>query len=213
MKNMKDVKVLFIETRKKFSKKLFENIEDAEKTLKILPQKFLIAYSIQYKELAHKMEEFFEKKGRKISGNLQILGCSMLETKEKNVLLISSGRFHAVQLCLQGKNVYIYENENIFKLAEEEIKNIFVERKVALSKFYSADTVGILVSYKPGQENLKLALNLKEKICKMDKKIFIFISDNINLIELNNFHIESWVNTACPGLALSSKNIVNYANI
>ena len=222
MSKAKNTKVLFIEARKKFPSNLFRRIfenDAAENALKILPQKFLIAYSIQYKELAYKLKDFLEKKGRKIAGIIQVLGCSVLKTRkheEKNILLVGSGKFHAVQLALQGKNIYIYENGKIFQLAEEEIKKIFAERKVAISKFYSADAVGIIVSCKYGQENLNLALNLKKKIDKMGKSSFIFLADTIDLNELDNFPVQSWVNTACPGIALSSlsgKNVVNYTDI
>jgi len=78
-----------------------------------------------------------------------------------------------------------------------------------LMKFYSADNIGILVSTKPGQNNLKEAIELKKKL---KKNCYIFVSDMINEAELENFpFIQAWVNTACP--RIEGKNIVNAEDI
>ncbi len=78
--------------------------------------------------------------------------------------------------------------------------------------FLSTDTVGILVSIKPGQENLKQAIELKKKIeksGKSDKKAFIFIADIISIEELENFTCKAWINTACPNIIFDSTKIIN----
>jgi len=77
-----------------------------------------------------------------------------------------------------------------------------------LIKFYSAKNIGILVTTKPGQQYLKKATELKAKL--KDKQCYIFISDTIDLNDLENYpFIDSWVNTACPRLSDYSSNIIN----
>lgn len=193
------MKLMFIEAKK------IEEFDVNNLNLNILPKKVFLAYSIQYKKLAEKIKK---KLGKKVKGFKQVLGCSKLKTKYP-ILLVGSGRFHAIQLALQGNIVYILENR-IIKLDEKEIEKIKAKRKSALVKFLAADKIGILVSYKPGQENLKKALILKKKLEKQGKEIKIFVGDNIGIAELENYNIESWVNTACPALSLDSRIISIY---
>ena len=191
------MKALFIEAKRKLDSNL-DNID-----LNTLPNKIFLAYSIQYKALAEKLKN---RLGKKVAGFKQVLGCSQLKSKHP-ILLIGSGKFHAFNLALQGNTVYIFEGNKINKLSEKEVKKLRGKRKAALIKFLSADNIGILVSTKPGQENLKKSLILKKKLEKQDKNAHIFITDNINIEELENYNIQSWVNTACPALSFDSRII------
>ena len=76
--------------------------------------------------------------------------------------------------------------------------------------FLKADKIGILVSTKPGQENLKKAEMLKKKLNKKGKEVYVFVCDDIDVNQFENFNIQSWVNTACPGLAKDNSKIINY---
>ena len=80
-------------------------------------------------------------------------------------------------------------------------------------KFLKAETIGILVSTKPGQENLKKAEKLKNKLEKQGKSPYIFITNNIDITQFENFNIQSWVNTACAGLAMDNPDIININEI
>lgn len=85
-----------------------------------------------------------------------------------------------------------------------------------ISKFLMAKKVGILVSIKPGQFHPRVYAGLKEKINFAnkiknkikDKESFIFIGDNFDLNELENFRdINVWINTACP--RIEGKDLLN----
>ena len=166
-----------------------------------LPKNIAIAYSIQYKDIAEKINAILSK-SHNITGMSQVLGCSkprFAKTTEA-ILLISSGEFHAVSLSLESNlPVYILEHDKIRKISGEEI-NFFKKRKLAsYVKFLNAEKVGILVSTKPGQENMKKAISLKSKL--KNKKSYLFIANEINPKQFENFpEIKSWVNTACPRL-------------
>ncbi len=188
---------MFIEARRKSD----QNVDKLN--LDFLPDELFLAYSIQYKNLAEKLKK---KLGKKVKGFKQVLGCSQLKTKYP-ILLIGSGKFHALQLALQGNTIYILEGKTINKLSSREVEKIKLKRKAAISRFLAADKVGILISLKPGQENLKQARKLKKELEKKDRTVSLFLADNINLEELENYDIDSWVNTACPALTSDSRII------
>jgi diphthamide biosynthesis enzyme Dph1/Dph2-like protein len=192
---------MYVEARKK--EKL--NLEKLEELEKKLPPIIYMAYSIQYKELAEDIKKNIRKK---VTGFSQVLGCSKIKTSSP-ILLISSGRFHALNLALQGNKVYIFDNFSIKEIDSKEIESIKMKEKAKYLKLLASDNIGILVSTKNGQENFKLAEKIKIKIEKKGKNASIFIADNINLNELENFSCDIWINTACPGLSLDSDKIIN----
>jgi len=193
-------KIMFVEAQRKL------NI-DVNK-IKLPKSPVFLAYSIQYKELALQVKK---KLGKKVKGFKQVLGCSKLKSQYP-ILLIGSGKFHAIQLALQGNEVYILEGMKISKLGNKELAKIKAKRKTALMKFLTAEKIGILVSTKRGQENLQAARRLKKRLEKKDKEAFLFVGNNINIGELENYNIDSWVNTACSALTFDSR-IVNIDEI
>jgi len=195
------MKIMFVEAGNK--EKL--NLEKLKELEKKLPPIIYIAYSIQYKNLAEEIKKSIKKK---VAGFSQVLGCSKIKTSSP-ILLISSGRFHAINLALQGNKVYIFDNFSIREIDSKEIEIIKKKEKAKYLKLLSSDNIGIIVSIKDGQENLKSAEKIKEQLEKKGKKASIFVSDNINPQELENFSCDIWINTACPGLSLDSDKIIN----
>lgn len=173
-----------------------------------LPKNIFLAYSIQYKELAKQVKSQLQKNNIKVQRFQQVLGCSKLNTTLP-ILLVSTGKFHAQNLMLQTPILYTLENNKIIKIPEKQVNKLKAKKKTALIKFLKADKIGILVSTKPGQENLNKAIKLKNQLEKKNKQPFIFISNNIDTNQFENFNIDSWVNTACPGLAIDNFNIIN----
>ena len=175
-----------------------------------LPINIVIAYSIQYKEVALRIKEFLSKK-HKILSLIQVLGCSSPKLPEKTeaILLISSGKFHAVSLAATTNlPVYVFNSGNMEKISKEEIELFNKRKKVAYLKFLNAEKIGVLISTKPGQENLKKSLILKLK----NKIPYFFLSNNINNKEFENFGINSWINTACPRLDFDN-SIINIKDL
>ncbi|MBS3078752.1 diphthamide synthesis protein [Candidatus Pacearchaeota archaeon] len=201
------MKVLYIESK---LKNLKLNLDKSE--IQKLPKKLFLAYSIQYKNITLFIKKQLEANNIKITNMQQVLGCSKIQTKDP-ILLIGAGRFHAINLYLQAPVVYILENSRITKIPGEDIKKIEKKRKAALMNFLKAEKIGLLITTKPGQENMKIALKLKENLEKKGKNVFLFISNNIDLCQFENFPIDSWVNTACPGLANDNAKIVNYQDV
>lgn len=196
------MKVLFVPAKKKIRDfKIPEN----------LPKELFIAYSLQYEDLAKKIRKILEQRNHKIAGFKQVLGCTKLHAKSP-ILLIGSGRFHALNLALQNNvPIYMYNEGMLEEIGKIEMENLKKAKEAAKRKFILAENIGIIVSTKPGQENMEGARILKEKIAKRfpEKQVFIFISNTINTAELENFQINFWINTACPRITEDCQKIFN----
>jgi len=185
-----------------------------------LPKNIAIAYSIQYENQAKQIKQKLSKTYN-ITNFIQVLGCSppsggsrpIFSKNTQAILLISNGRFHAINLALETNlPIYILEENKITLISEQEIKKLKQIKKSSYVNFLNSDKVGILISTKPGQENLKKAISLKKQI--KNKKSYLFIANNINVLEFDNFpDIQGWVNTACPRLDMNSNKIVNVKKI
>jgi 2-(3-amino-3-carboxypropyl)histidine synthase len=198
------MKMLFIPA------KINQEINEEKISKLNLPINIAIAYSIQYKEIALKIKNILSK-NHKITSMVQVLGCSSpkFPRETKAIILVSSGKFHGISLAATTEiPVYILEQNEIKKISQEEVDLFHKRKKVSYLKFLNAEKVGILISTKPGQENLKKSLNLKLK----NKNSYLFISNNIDTKEFENFGINSWINTACPRLDFDS-SIINIQDL
>jgi len=138
----------------------------------------------------------------------QMLGCYI--PKKSNLdyyLYIGTGKFHPIEIALETKKTVYVANpltNQFYKLDTKEIGDYQKKLKGKLSKFYMAKKVGIIISTKPGQLNLKQVLGFQKSL---KKESFLFLTDNINEQELENFpDIDIWVNTACPRIEI--KNVI-----
>lgn len=190
------------------------SIQLKENQVAKLPKKLFLVYSIQYQDLANNISKQLEKNKIKIQKKQQVLGCTNISNKENlPILLISTGKFHAENLMLQTPELFVLENNNIVKISQIEINKLKTRKKTALLKFLNASRIGILVSTKPGQQALDKAIKLKKQLEKQNKESYIFVSNNIDISQFENFNIESWVNTACKGIAMDNSSIINIEDL
>lgn len=199
------MKTLFIEARRKLREINKSELENLPKTLHIL-------YSVQFKALAHNISSYLKETGHEIKKIEQVLGCSIIKPLA-SLLLVGSGRFHATSIAFTSKKpVYIYDHK-LTKISKEEIQVHERKEKGRLAKFYSANNIGIVISTKPGQKKSSREIKAQLEKKYKNKKFYFFLADNINLQELENFNIDFWINTACPGLEFDSNKIINYNKI
>lgn len=197
------MKTLFIPAKSK----LVINKLKIQEISKKLPKNIAIAYSIQYKNQAEQVKKILSKT-HKITKFLQVLGCSKLKLKNtKAILLIGDGKFHAVSLASETKLPIYILNNSFSKISKKQIESLEKRQKSAYIKFLNANKIGILVSTKPGQQNLKKAIALKNKL--KDKSSYLFVSNNLDTAEFENFGLNSWVNTACRRLDINDSSIIN----
>jgi 2-(3-amino-3-carboxypropyl)histidine synthase len=156
--------------------------------------------------------EIVSSQPKRTGAQHQILGCDNyhdsfnVELSEVDAYLyIGDGKFHPLAL------VYAQKDNNSMKevlcndpiagsfslMGVDDISTILKKYKGSLIKFLSSDTIGVIITIKPGQEQMKPSFFLEKKF--PDKKFYYFIDNNVSFDQLENFpFVEVWVNTACP---------------
>jgi len=194
------MKTIFIEAKSK---------EDVTSVVKEFKEKGKIGLvsSIQYLNQLEKAQKLI--KNSKIVG--QVLGCNVENAIKSDVdifLYIGSAYFHPIKIAIEtNKPVYIANplTNVISKVSDEKIKDYKNKIKGRQTKYLMSKQKAFIVSTKPGQNKLNLILKRKEKYP-------IFICNNLDLNELENFReIDYWVNTACN--RIEGKNIINLENL
>jgi len=181
----------------------------------LLPKAIALISTVQFLPALPKLKSYLEKQGKQIiiKNNGQILGCNTfnatsIQDKIQAFLYIGSGKFHPLAIAVslkKPKPIFLYNpNTGEFsKLEDTEIIKVLARKKTAKIKFLSAKTLGILASTKPGQERLRQAEKLKATLEKQGKKVYIFMFNDFDINQLENFpQVECWINSACPGFSL-----------
>lgn len=148
----------------------------------------------------------------------QLLGCDVyhdsLKSKEAVdcYLYVGDGKFHPLALVYLQKDATelkeIICNDPIQQSMElvtiANVKTILQKYKASLLKFLAADTIGIIITIKPGQEHLQPSFALEKKYPQ--KKFYYFIDNVVSFDQLENFNfIHVWVNTACPRIGFDDQ--------
>lgn len=152
----------------------------------------------------------FISKGIKTRYPGQILGCdqsaaTLVKESVDAFLFIGSGKFHAIGLKLKVKKpVFVLDLE---KKEIYEIKaDVFEKQKwAAIACAKDAHIFGILISTKPGQIQMELALELKRKLEQKGKTALLIALDEIKPQKLLGLEVDAWINTACPRIAIEHR--------
>lgn len=212
------MKTLFIETKRKFDESgiRFELLD------KLPGETVALAATIQYIDLIPRVKDYLESRGKEVlikrgayyEGH--VLGCnsSALDKSADSLLMITDGTFHAINNAVQlQREIYVFTTRTLEKIEQREINEHNKRTLTKQKKFLMADVVGLLVSSKYGQHQ-KGIHSIKERIEKAGKRVYVFESDNINVVEFENFpQIQMWINTACFGLGRDDMRIVNLVDI
>jgi 2-(3-amino-3-carboxypropyl)histidine synthase len=204
------MKVIFAEARSK------ARITIPRNEISKLPKSVALATTVQFigqigsvkKELENAGIKVFVGKGKKTKYAGQVLGCdssAAIGADTSAVLYIGTGFFHPIGIALQTeKPVFIFDPAlgKIEALQQEKVDAVRKKRKGALLKFLNSEKIGILVSVKPGQNLLALALVIKKKLESQGKKAYVLAFDTVDFSELENFpFIECFLNLACPRIS------------
>ncbi len=171
--------------------------------------------TVQFLDNLPQLKEILGSLGKEIligKGSLtayegQVLGCDMLAAVnvDKNVdchIFFGDGNFHPIGIEQISKPFFILDvHTSVLKDITDSIEKKAKKARAMLVSSAYANTFGILVSTKPGQNNLDLASNIKKKLEEKGKSAYILISNFIDPISLSNFNIfDAYINTACPRL-------------
>jgi 2-(3-amino-3-carboxypropyl)histidine synthase len=182
-----------------------------------IPDKIGLVSTVQFSNFLPIMKKQLEDLGREvhISGGGTFLGCNAINAenifdKVDAFLYVGSGKFHPLQMALKlkdKKRIFLLhpEAEKISELNWKEVEDFKKKREIINARALSSDELGLLVSIKPGQCNLSEALKFKENFEKQGKKAYLFLFDNFDETQIENWNKLTYVNTACPGLALDKK--------
>ncbi|MDD5253766.1 MAG: diphthamide synthesis protein [Candidatus Nanoarchaeia archaeon] len=200
------MKKLFIESKSN------EDISEVLKKVKI-SGRIGLASSIQFLNKLPEAKKYLKKSV--IAG--QVLGCNAslckkIKNKVDCFLYIGSGEFHPIRIAVEtNKPIYIANpiTNEFSKLDASVVETNIRMKRAKLSRFYSAEKIGVIFSLKPGQNKLN---ELHKILNRIKKESYIFIADNINPGEFENFQdIELWINTACP--RIEDKKIINLEDL
>lgn len=193
---------MFIEAKSK---------EDITKVVSKFKEKGIIGLvsSVQYLNQLDKAQKLIPNSI--IAG--QVLGCKVVNTIKikKDVdkyLYIGSAYFHPIKIAIDTKKpVYIANplTNEISLLDKKDVEDYERRIRGKQAKYLMSKNPAFIVSTKPGQNRLNIILKRKEKYP-------IFVCNNLDLNELENFQeIDYWINTACN--RIEGKNIINLEDL
>jgi 2-(3-amino-3-carboxypropyl)histidine synthase len=139
-----------------------------------------------------------------------VIGCdfSNAQSISKDVeafLFLGGGRFHAIGVELTtGKPTIIADpyEKRAYSL-HDEVLRVLKKRWASISEAKEAETFGVLIGLKTGQERVGKALEMKEKLEKNGKKATLLAVREVTPSVLMQFpDIDAYVNTACPRISL-----------
>ena len=189
--------------------------------LNINEKKIGLVSTIQYFNQLERVKELLEKKGKEVLIGGQVIGCNAsnavkIKDKIECLVYVGSGEFHPLEVIEETKisNVYIAnpESEVITKISKDQLELLEKKKRGKINKFLNAKKIGILVSNKPGQENLRSALVISKKL---KQENYVFLDNEFDFEKYENFNdIDFWINTACIRIehskVLSLKDIIPY---
>jgi 2-(3-amino-3-carboxypropyl)histidine synthase len=165
--------------------------------------------TVQHVHLIPAMEEFLLAKGittsvaegnRRTPNRGQVLGCSFAAAKASGVdeiLFVGTGLFHPVGIALATRKRVI-ALDPLTGIAQEVSGDTLMRRRFAvMEKARGAQSVGIIVSTKSGQQRMDLA----RRLASLSPNAVIVTMREVNPDELLNLGFACYVNTACPRLA------------
>ncbi len=191
--------------------KYLGDIDIPKNIIEKLPETIGLFTTLQFIDHLPKIKKKIESSGKKVKifktthtkypG--QIYGCNMDKFPGVDAFLyIGDGFFHPKALIIgNNKDVHVYNPvEKKYRLFSREVaKKDFQRQKAGFSSFMMKKNIGVIITTKPGQSYMKLALKLKKDF--PDKNYYFIAFDTVNLDRIQDFpFIDVIVNTACPRL-------------
>ena len=176
-----------------------------------------LSYSIQHRHDIENVKKFYESKGKKVTLSQKagtnayeghITGCEYrgLKAIQKDVeaFVILGTQFHSMRATLAlTKPVILVDvyNDDVRSMAGLKEK-ILRQRLFSIEKFKEAENIGIIVEIKPGQK-FGNPRKLLEKLKNAGKKAVVITMSEMTPDKVMNFyHVDAFVELACPRIAL-----------
>ncbi|MBR9679533.1 MAG: hypothetical protein GOU99_00605 [Candidatus Altiarchaeota archaeon] len=162
-----------------------------------------LVYVIQYKQHLQEYKDFLESKQKIVvlggkpdfmaKHTAQVTGCDIgaaqkIAKQVDGFVVMSDGSFHTKAVAELGKPVFNWLGEQAEKIKKNPTAMVIKAKKI-----------GVLVSTKPGQFDIKNARKLAAKLKKSGKNVVLVVGNTVSS-EITNFGVDLWINTACPRL-------------
>jgi 2-(3-amino-3-carboxypropyl)histidine synthase len=218
--DIKEIEVEYVEPKIEIEKEVLKKlIKEASQKIKFKKIGLVtnISHVFQLKEIKELFKEngkeVFTAVGERTKNEAQILGCDVsaatkIEREVEAFVYFGGGLFHPLgALILTNKPFFVIDP---FQRKVFEITNLRKKyKKISNAKISiasQAKTFGILVSTKPGQFNLEVALKIKEDLKKIGREGFLLVANTFDFNEISNFDVEAFINTSCPRVSLEEGN-------
>jgi len=180
-------------------------------------KKIGLSYSIQHRHDIEKIKKFYEKNGKEIKLSKKmgfaeyeghIIGCEYngLRAIQKDVdaFVVIGNQFHSLGATLAvDKPVILIDVYNDDVRSMEGLrKKILKQRAISIQKLKDARNVGIIIEIKPGQRfgNPKY---LVDKLKENGKNSIVITMSELTPEKIMNFyHIDAFIELACPRIAV-----------
>lgn len=169
---------------------------------KDLPKKdFIIAYSLPYKLYAEKLSHALNAK----LAPSAITGCFIGYPIPGTVFFVGGGYFYPLTFKLLKPSTKVYLVD-VFRQVIEDIEPIY--RKTLLLKVSNTQRVleskrvAIVVTRKPGQRRMDLAMEAQSVLKELNKDFVIVDGDELSPDAIDNLPVDGVINTACPRIGI-----------
>lgn len=134
----------------------------------------------------------------------QLLGCnfSAADVDCDQYLFIGSGRFHPLGVAVAFRRKVLAADPMMNRIEWVGPEGTLRVRSGVIAKSLDAQTFGIIVSTKIGQNRMMLARRLGELAQKHGRRYIIISLDNVTPEGLLQFKVDAFINTACPRIAI-----------
>ena len=164
-----------------------------------------IVTTVQFLGAMKTAKKYMESRGFAVWDGGKIMGCDATLAKkcEKMVdcyLFIGSGRFHPLGLQERVVKPVLFldiENRRLENLMGERDKSE-IKRRLRIEKAKDMKNFGILISTKPGQIKIKLAMKIRRELKSAGKNAYMLVGDYFTAEKLLGMRIDVLVNTSCP---------------
>jgi len=169
--------------------------------------------TVQFVKAMKKVQEHLKKMGKEVYLHKslkypgQLLGCNVdaakkIEDMVDCFLYVGAGKFHPLGVALEVKKPVFsldLEKKEIYNLAMEKIK--WLKKKTwHEAKLKDAKKVGIIISWKKGQNKIIEAMKLKKELEGKGKEVYILAFDRMTKGKMEGLKFDCLINLACPRL-------------
>lgn len=155
-------------------------------------------------------------KGKRACYTSQILGCDLtaattIQSTVDSYLHIGDGYFHPLGISLATTKPVIVIDPLLKEVQKQEIMQlkdrILRQRMSTVARAYDAESYGIIICKKIGQNRMPLAHKLKQRLEKNKKKAHLLLLDTITPSHLDYLGMDCYVSTACPRIAIDDYSL------